>query len=462
MSDDNKQKDYIEIKKLFNDFLTWLKKSNPDTTLVKLWKRKRARDKVIQRIEANQQAEENRQMVEKEAYFLWEADGKPEGKDDYYWKLAIDKIKGKNVPTIYKPYYLLEKLVLEPVDAWIKRQASISILAQLAIIAAIVAFIGGENVRRNNEVFAAWTTITTAQGQSGSGGRIEALEFLHSRPLRFPWIGWIEEDWFWGKQEQECILKRLWGLRWERQPLVGLSVPNNAYLRGIHLCGADLEDANLQDANLRNANLQNANLRNANLQNTNLRDANLQNANLRNANLQDANLGDANLQNASLVGTNLQNAFLENVNLQNTNLRDANLQNASLVVANLQNAFLSGISLQNTELMGANLQDATLVGANLQDANLGGANLQNTFLENVNLQNTFLGDVRDLTSHQIKSTCFWEKAIYKGEWKLNNEKPKLIVKLIVKEPDNTNFIEELKKDKSSDPKESVDCKGFWW
>ncbi|MDJ0573112.1 MAG: hypothetical protein QNJ53_29305 [Pleurocapsa sp. MO_192.B19] len=105
--------------------------------------------------------------------------------EKYRWKVFWWKLK--RIPTnIYKPYYLLEKRVLEPADAWIKRQASISILTQLAILAAIIAFIGGEEVRRNNEVFAAWTTITTAGEQSGSGGRIKAdtADELNIRPKR--------------------------------------------------------------------------------------------------------------------------------------------------------------------------------------------------------------------------------------------------------------------------------------
>ena len=124
---------------------------------------RRIRDKVIQRIEAQQKTEEYRRSVEKEAYFLWEADGKPEGKNDYYWTLAIDKIKGKNIPTIYQPYYLLEKRILEPVDGWIGKQAFFTILGKLgnlAIVVAVVTFVFGEDVRRNNEVFTAWQTIT--------------------------------------------------------------------------------------------------------------------------------------------------------------------------------------------------------------------------------------------------------------------------------------------------------------
>ena len=35
-------------------------------------------------------AEEHKPKIQEQAYLLWEADGKPEGKDGYYWKLAVD------------------------------------------------------------------------------------------------------------------------------------------------------------------------------------------------------------------------------------------------------------------------------------------------------------------------------------------------------------------------------------
>ena len=57
----------------------------------------------------------------------------------------------------------------------------------------------------------------------------------------------------------------------------------------------------------------------------------------------------------------------------------------------------------------------------------------------------------NLTPQQIKSACNWDKAIYKGKWNQEKELAEAI------EPDNTNFIEELKKDKASDPTEPPDC-----
>ncbi len=119
----------------------------------------------------------------------------------------------------------------------------------------------------------------------------------------------------------------------------------------------------------------------------------------------------------------------------------ANLQNADLLGANLQNVNLEGVNLQNDYLGGANLQDASLLGANLQNANLEGANLQDANLLGVN----------NLTFGQIKSACFWEKAIYIGNW--NNEKPAFVAK----EPDNSNYIKKLKSDRASNPKEKPDC-----
>ena len=521
------------MRELLNKLWIWFKNPNPDIILIKLWRKKRDRDILIKGIEAKRQVEEYRQKVEKQAYLLWEADGRHEGRDEYYWRLAVDKVKGKNLFTLYKPYYLLEKRVLEPIDVWISKQAFFTIAAQIAILAAIIAFIGSEQMRRNNEVFTAWQTITSAHDQPGSGGRIRALEFLNSRPLRFPWI-WVTIDLF--GDEKECKRKLVFGRRWKREPLAGLSTPK-AYLAKINLCGADLEnanlqnaelwlanfqqadlseanlqyaslfEANLQDASLWKANLQEASLYKANLQEASLYKANLQDADLGGANLQDADLGKANLQNAYLRGANLQNAELYKANLQDaelwgTNLQDAgsyifgpsvgaNLQNANLELANLQNADLRvanlsganlqgadlrGVNLQNAELYKANLQDAELRGTNLQDAelreanfqnadlrvaNLSGANLQGADLRGANLQDANLYkanlqeaifiETENLTPKQIKSACFWNRAIYKGKW---NKKEQTYVAI---ESENTNYIEKLKNDLASDPKYPPDC-----
>ncbi|WP_088240969.1 pentapeptide repeat-containing protein [Calothrix rhizosoleniae] len=121
--------------------------------------------------------------------------------------------------------------------------------------------------------------------------------------------------------------------------------------------------------------------------------------------------------------------------LQGASLGGANFQKASLGVANLQQAFLWEANLQQAFLVGANLQKAFLAKANLQKANLGRANLQQADLEKANLQKANLVGAKNLTHQQIKSACFWEKAIYKSGDK-----------------ENQKFIKKLKQDKKTDPK----------
>ena len=153
-----------------------------------------------------------------------------------------------------------------------------------------------------------------------------------------------------------------------------------------------------------------------------------------------------------LCEANLKEANLYKANLQQADLDYANLQQADLDLADLQQADLSEANLQKAKLGGADLQKTLLREANLQQVYLDEANLQETDLSEANLQQAYLWEAENLTPKQIKSACFWEQAIYKAKW--NNEKQAWVAK----EPDNTNFIEELKKDKSSDPGEAPDCR----
>jgi hypothetical protein len=302
------------MKNWFNDLQILLWKPNPDTTFVKRLKRKGARNRQIAEEEhrakikqKNEAEKEYRKSIEKEAYLLWEADGKPEGKDDYYWTKAIEKITQKNVPFIYQPYYWLEKRILEPIEVWTSKQAFFRILERIGYITVlfgVISLIFEDKARYNNAVFTAWEAIISADGKSVSGSRKEALDFLNSRPLRFPWIGWTDEDWYWDKQEKKCKQKRLLGRRWPRQSLQGLSAPK-ALLQGVHLCGANLVGADLRDANLVQAHLEGADLWKANLGGAGLKLVNLKGANLMEAYLQYAFLSEANLKEANLKGANL-------------------------------------------------------------------------------------------------------------------------------------------------------------
>ncbi|MGK7883376.1 MAG: pentapeptide repeat-containing protein [Crocosphaera sp.] len=240
---------------------------------------------------------------------------------------------------------------------------------------------------------------------------------------------------------------------------------------GKSLAYFNLEDANLEDANLEDAKLYSANLDRANLEYANLDRANLDRAKLYNANLNNANLDRAKLYNANLINANLHNAKLDSANLHNANLYSANLDSANLERANLERAKLSGANFNNANLKDANLDSANLKDANLdfvrlnfanlKDANLdfarlnfaklNFANLYSANLDNANLDNANLINAKNLTPAQIKLACYWDQAFYKGNYDDQKEE------WIIDQEANKAYIEELKQDKASDPKNSPHC-----
>ncbi|MGK7956614.1 MAG: pentapeptide repeat-containing protein [Crocosphaera sp.] len=408
--------------------------------------------------------EREEEKIQLRAFELWQAAQADRGKllfpRSYYELEArkeLDALKEKQ--TTKRPLRrfaawwettIIEKW-LEDIAFLLKNAALLDIVnlvAGVTIIISLITFLVNERQRRNAEVYQAWQVITAAYDQSGSGGRKEALEFLNSEQRRFPW--------FW--------------LKWKRQSLSGLAAPKaflvkiqlpQASLDRANLQEASLSLANLQEASLSLANLQEASLNRANLQEASLSLANLQKASLSLANLQEADLRLANLQEADLLQANLQKADLSEVNLQEAGLGPANLQEASLNQANLQKAFLFSAHFQEANLNQANLQEASLSLANLQEANLNQANLQKAdlrlanlqeaVLEAANLQGAFLVSTKNLTNSQIKSACFWERAIYEAS------RDKTKKEWTVDKKANQKFIEQLKQDKSSDPKEKPDC-----
>ena len=84
-------------------------------------------------------------------------------------------------------------------------------------------------------------------------------------------------------------------------------------------------------------------------------------------------------------------------------------------------------------------------------AHLNNANFSNTNLNNANFNNSYFINVKNLTPFQIKSACNWEKAFYKGHYNHEN------FQSIVDQQANQKYIEQLKQDKASDPKEPIDC-----
>ncbi len=169
---------------------------------------------------------------------------------------------------------------------------------------------------------------------------------------------------------------------------------------------------------------------------------------------------ELNTKRLDLSNSNLIRADLRDADLSSASLRYANLSSADLRYANLSSASLWGVNLWGANLWGANLSGADLSSANLRDANLSGAdlwgaNLRDANLSGANLSSANLSSAVNLSNQQIKSACFWEKAIYTdAEFKFNWTEPKWIAK---DEKANQKRIEEIRQDKASDPANPPDC-----
>lgn len=139
--------------------------------------------------------------------------------------------------------------------------------AALGVLFAVAKYWGESGTRQRQAHYQAWQIINVAQGQQGSGGRIEAIQDLHE----------------------------------DHVSLVGLTA-NGAFLAKIQLENASLDRANLAEADLKEANLRGASLLDANLEGAILRGADLTGANLRFANLEGALLGRSRVEGSDLDG----------------------------------------------------------------------------------------------------------------------------------------------------------------
>jgi uncharacterized protein YjbI with pentapeptide repeats len=161
------------------------------------------------------------------------------------------------------------------------------------------------------------------------------------------------------------------------------------------------------------------------------------------ADLLGANLNGANLGNTHLVG-----AILQEANLSKANLLDALFYDANLRYADLSRAGLSGANMRELFPSGKKLDVGTLKFLDhvKKDANLFGANLSGAKLP----------DAENFSNQQIKSACFWEKAIYiDAKWNQTEERW-----IPVDEKANQNKIEEIRKDETSNPKNTPNCDGW--
>src|SRR5215813_6795395 len=168
---------------------------------------------------------------------------------------------------------------------WLSGWAFLEVLeyfGTLSVLLAVVSYFSESKDRIKQKHYQAWQVINSAQGKGGSGGRIDALEELHSDGV----------------------------------PLVGVDV-SDAFLQGIDLGGADLHRANFRGADVRNGKFVEARLEFADLSSANFRGADFLRADLRRSSLEDADLNGANLSDSDLEGANLSKTDLRAADLHN-------------------------------------------------------------------------------------------------------------------------------------------------
>lgn len=258
---------------------------------------------------------------------------------------------------------------------WIDKVESISIISGVIIF----LFVQGKE-RRKQEQYEAWQVINSAHGQSGSGGRIQALQDLNKAGV----------------------------------DLSGLSAPK-ADLKGIDLENAQLFRADLSGAWLSEACLNGAKLSDAKLQEADLRKAKLHKANLDGADLTEAYLVEANLAGAHFIGTifsrvRLAHAILDqakirseaqdltHLNMKYASFRKADLQDAKFCHSEMFKADLTESILKEADFSYANLEQAILVKTELHYVNFEGATLTKTDFTDADLTNA-----KNLTIDQLMS-----------------------------------------------------------
>jgi hypothetical protein len=169
-------------------------------------------------------------------------------------------------------------------------------LSSLSVLAAVLFYFSEAGDRTKQKHYQAWQVINTAEGQGGSGGRIEALQELNT----------------------------------DKVPLVGVDV-SGAFLQDIRLVGARLSRSNFSSADARSGSFRLADFTDADLHFANFRKSDLSGARLVRCEMDDADFFGANLD-----GSDLSQASLERADLRNTNLRYVNWKDVkSLKAANI-------------------------------------------------------------------------------------------------------------------------------
>jgi hypothetical protein len=206
-------------------------------------------------------------------------------------------------PIVYTDWLL--NLLADALSRWALLEV-LEYAGSFSVLIAVIFYFADSGNRRLQRHYQAWQVIDAAQGKSGNGGRMEALNDLYR----------------------------------DNVSLIGVDL-SNAYLGGIKLDGANLHRADFSAADMRNVSLRGVDLT----------DANLNSANFRNADLRGVDFsGD--------VGAEFTDADLTGADLRGSNLYHANLTRTDLTGAN----FADVVGWQSIRLMdGANIHN--IVGA---------------------------------------------------------------------------------------------------
>jgi len=190
----------------------------------------------------------------------------------------LDLLHGWELP-IFAVKYVVEWIVF-----YLARWGLLRILEYssfLSVLFAVAVYFNEASDRKKQKHYQAWQVINTAQGKSGGGGRIEALQELNA----------------------------------DKIPLVGVDAAR-AFLQGVKLVKANLLRSNFEAADLRDCVLDGSHMEFSNLKYANFRNGNLRGTFLRESDLESTDFFGANLTGADLSVTNLKDADLRYADLQ--------------------------------------------------------------------------------------------------------------------------------------------------
>lgn len=269
-------------------------------------------------------------------------------------------------PSRWKRPFLRFEWVCEHIAYRFSRWAFIDVLeyaGKLSLLVAMIAFVWGIPQRkraaqdqRTAKHYQAWQTINTALGQSGSGGRVDALEELHKDGVSLAGVNVS------GAFLMDLDLQNI-RMQLARMTNVTFIRPNfsNAFLWRVTFERSYFEDATFSDAILQQANFSKAHFRRgdfsedfsdgfsgvfsgADLSHAYFWEASLAGLDFSKANLSDAMLMEVNLAASRLAGANLTRASLGMANLSKANLERADLNGADFELAYLGEADFAGVT----------------------------------------------------------------------------------------------------------------------